>query len=1119
MIRVRFLILCLMPLLSFPAIARGGDLEKILASLHAEVRSGYAATLGGGTIFYHSVNPHARSALIARTTDGTQFVRWITDPAPSRVPRSGVAFAWLAALSGSKGEHAFDLTVNGKSMFRFRTAPDSAHRSWTAGGPGGSKLIFCATEADRFGDLFGYMFLVLPPRSVMPGVPLDIRVTGEAAGSQAWFMVFEHRVAEKAWIRPVPALLPGEGGEMQPVSIDIEQYGAGGSAVIVMEGGERLAGRPGWGLSSFLVRSTPVAAPVKRRVTVTLGGSVIADTLIPMLPVQKRTLYLLPHSHTDIGYSAYQAVVEKNHMKYVDDAIDIAARTAAYPEGARFKWNIEVMWPLESYLSAAPAEQTDRLARAVTAGEIGLNGLYSNVLTGLCGPEELFHLTDFARKASARFGVRVRAAMISDIPAYSSSILPALHRAGIRYLSSGPNYVPSLPDGGDRIGTALRTWGDRPFYWVSASGRDTLLFWMAGRGYSWFHGLNMGELGGAQSNEIFDYVTELDARNYPYDMIQVRYTVGGDNGPPDPNLPDVVRKWNEQYISPRFAIATTEELFEKFEKKFGKMLPVRHGDLTPYWEDGAASTARELAENRQTAEALSQTETLYAILDPAAYPPEADYRAWRGVHLFDEHTWGAWNSISDPDSPDVRAQWEYKRAFLRSAQQGERELRSGIAHPFPPGPVRAIDIVNTCSWERTDLVLLPGDMPVAGLRVTDSEGRPVPAQRISTGETALLVNDVPAFGSVRLGFEGGEAFMPHSPVSASGTTLRSGSLEATIDRATGVIRSVRGGGIYLGDTPGGGLNRYNYVPGRDPARAVTDTNVTVRVTDTGPLVASLSVLSVPPGGKRLTRIVRVGAGTGRIDIIDSLWKSEVREKESVHFGFPLTVPGGITRIDNAFGVIRPDSDQLPGSCRDFFCAGHWVDVSNDTAGVTLAVPDAPLIETGSMTDETQNRGGVRSWRERADGGGRIYSYVMNNYWHTNYRADQEGEAVFRYALIPHGKFDPAAAERSGVAVSRPLIPLPGDERRVPGRSLLTIEPPGVIATSFKPASDGRGWILHLYNPGSAAGVVRLLWQGAVPARFYLSDLTERRGSEAQMPLGIPSSGIEILRIEERTHSE
>ena len=791
---LRMLLFCcalIMPGLTLRAGA--GGLENILGTLPPVIESGYAVTAGGGTIYYHSVNAHARSALLVRASDATQPIEWISDPAPAEVPEKGVTFVFLAAMSGSKGVHRFDMSVNGETLFHFTTAPDSLHKTFSETGPGGATLEFCATEADRFGDLFGYMFVVLPRKSLKPGNPLRFRVTGEAAGSDAWFMTFEHRLGEAAWVKPLPALVLTPRGEMQPVSVEVEHYGNPGTAKITMDGGENLTGRLVWGLSPFMVRSRPVETTTVRRVRVVSGKTVLADTSITMLPVRKRTLYLLPHSHTDIGYSDYQAVVEQHHMGYLDDGIDIAKRTAGYPEGSRYRWNVEVMWPLESYVSAATPEKRSRLTEAVKNGWVGLDGLYSNVLTGLCRPEELFHLTDYARKASALFGVPVKAAMISDIPAYSSSIVPALAHAGIRYLSSGPNYVPVFFDGGDRIGYALKAWGDRPFYWVSSSGQDTVLFWMAGRGYSWFHGLNMGELGSAQSSEVFDYVSELDARNYPYDMIEVRYTVG-DNGPPDPRLPDVVRRWNTTYASPRFAIATTTELFEKFEGKYGHSLPVRRGDLTPYWEDGAASTARELAENRQTAEALLQTETLFALLHGAPYPPDAVYHAWRGVHLFDEHTWGAANSISDPDSPNVKDQWEYKLSFLKGAEDDERALRSAVAGPLPSGTVHALDIVNTNSWPRTGLVLIPKEIPLAGLRARDGAGGGVPAQRISTGETAILVKNVPPFGSLRVQFETGDPFPPSAAASVSGTMLRDGIIEARVDSASGVISMLTSGG-------------------------------------------------------------------------------------------------------------------------------------------------------------------------------------------------------------------------------------------------------------------------------------------------------------------------------------
>ena len=52
-----------------------------------------------------------------------------------------------------------------------------------------------------------------------------------------------------------------------------------------------------------------------------------------------------------------------------------------------------------------------------------------------------------------------------------------------------------------------------------------------------------------------------------------------------------VREWNAKYAYPRLIIATTSEVFHAFEKRYGDKLPTYRGDLTPYWEDGAASGA------------------------------------------------------------------------------------------------------------------------------------------------------------------------------------------------------------------------------------------------------------------------------------------------------------------------------------------------------------------------------------------------------------------------------------------------------------------------------------------------------------------------------------------------
>jgi alpha-mannosidase len=137
----------------------------------------------------------------------------------------------------------------------------------------------------------------------------------------------------------------------------------------------------------------------------------------------------------------------------------------------------------------------------------------------------------------------------------------------------------------------------------------------------------------------------------------------------------------------------------------------------------------------------------------------------------------------------------------------------------------------------------------------------------------------------------------------------------------------------------------------------------------------------------------------------------------VHIAFPFAVPNGQVRYDVAGAVVRPGEDQLPGSCKNFFSVNSWVDVSAADYGITLATPDIPLAEFGQMTAE-------QPWRTDVASGTAVYSYVLNNYWHTNFRADQSGMIDFHYALKPHGPFDATNASNFGQDQREPLIVVP-----------------------------------------------------------------------------------------------
>ncbi len=1081
---------------------------------------GCQRSLAGDTISYHSPYPDSNTALIVRATDGRTAAEWETAQVPADFAAPEATFAWMAGLATGKGAHRFRLDIDGTEALTFTTSADSSRKGWTVRGAGGAALSFETAMVDQFDELFGTMLLTVPAALVRPGRPLRLKVSGEAAGSPDWFMVFTDGLEPWVKARGEQVLLRKDGGPRQLVRVEVSHVAPPADAVLTAGDADQARVRlvTGYNVVNLSVPASNAAREVE--VGVDIEGRPAQTVKAALRPVTPREVWLLPHSHLDIGYSDRQPVVEKKHWRYYEEAIRLSEQSAANPAGARFKWNVEQLWAVETYLRQAGEETRRRFLEAVRSGAIGLQAALAGELTGLCHPEELFHLTDFARQMARLTGATLDSVMVSDIPSQSWSFVPALALAGVKYVSSGPNYMPPLPDGGDRVGWALRTWGDRPFYWVSPSGEHKVLFWMAGRGYSWFHGLHLGRIGCAPCQRIFDYLAELDSRNYPYSMVQVRYTIGGDNGPPDAELADFVKRWNETYASPRLVIATASEMFAEFERRHGAELPSMRGDFTPYWEDGAASTAAETAANRGSAARLLQAETLWSLLAPGKAPAARFAEAWRQTVLFDEHTWGASDSISDPDGENARSQWEFKKGFATEAERLSRELleEAGAAAGAgsAPGARPAVDVVNTLSWERTEVVLLPARLSAAGDAVTDSAGNAVPSQRLMTGELAFLAAGVPGLGAKRH-FVGAGSALSSGRARVAGNGLESGGLAVTVDPATGAVSGLRwmnGRPVELVDTgryPG--LNHYLYVAGRDPAAAAGAGPARIKPGERGPLVASLIIDCAAPGVRSLRREVRLTDGRDRVDLIDTLDKEKVREKESVHVAFPFRVPGGTVRVDAGWAFVRPEADQLPGACRDFFCAQSSVDVSNEDYGVTWTPLDAPLVEVGAMTDETVRAGGVRAWRRTIEPSPLLFSYTMNNYWHTNYKADQEGPVVLRYAVQPHAECDTAAAKRLGLEAERPLVAVPSDGSRPVPVFPLSVGPGPFVVTCLKPTSDGLGWLMRIFNASTGPAELRLSGALADRGGIYLSGPAEGRGKWTAGVMEIPGFGIVTLRLE------
>jgi alpha-mannosidase len=84
-----------------------------------------------------------------------------------------------------------------------------------------------------------------------------------------------------------------------------------------------------------------------------------------------------------------------------------------------------------------------------------------------------------------------------------------------------------------------------------------------------------------------------------------------------------------------------------------------------------------------------------------------------------------------------------------------------------------------------------------------------------------------------------------------------------------------------------------------------------------------------------------------------------------------------------------------------------------------------------------------------------------------------GEHDFTYSLYPHaGDWRQGETVRAAASLNQPLVCIAGFSPAAIFESLFTVEGPAIL-DAVKPAEDGRGWIIRLYEPGGGRGMVKL----------------------------------------------
>lgn len=498
-----------------------------------------------------------------------------------------------------------------------------------------------------------------------------------------------------------------------------------------------------------------------------------------------RKVYIVHHSHTDVGYTDLQEQVIYNQVENIRSVVRLLKycgtdrpaemRTVGrenlqevQPIGLQencqknmqesgLRWNCETLYCVEQFLKTAQETEKEDFFRLVRQGKIGISATYLN-FNDLVDCGMLNRRTQKLQQIFTEQGCPIKTAMNADINGISLGARDVLMQNGIEFLYTNIH---------THHGMYPLYQNQQPFFWENEEGRR-LLVWN-GEHY------NLGNALGIVFSKNVNFMTEnyfgkeepqapmealhrnlgesiaeYEENGYPYDFYITSVSgVFSDNAPINPAIAATVREFNSRYGEEvRLQMVSLQELYTLIRDEV-KEAPVCRGALNDWWGNGVGSTpyaVKHYKEALRFAHVCDRLEEKTGKRNTQLTETAED-----NVLLYAEHTWGHSATVTNPYDTGVINLDIRKTSYASKAHEAGAMRKNEQCHLLGDilcyyncsGRVKAVSVsrekrVYPVSFY-VETICLPG------VKVRDLKTGEEPAVQLSAHPRGVLVSFLSKF--------------------------------------------------------------------------------------------------------------------------------------------------------------------------------------------------------------------------------------------------------------------------------------------------------------------------------------------------------------------------------------